>query len=288
MNSYRLSLFPRHKAWKCTSQHIVNVSEPATLDSRIPNRGIYPGILNRRQVFESVARPLRSPAVTARPKFETPPRQGANFSRANPRLPPALAVHVPAPVVNHTPVRVVYYSLAVSVVVLRALCSAIWGKFPARCSTELTCISMCLHYKEMRGSGEGVTSEVMRERVVRARAPQKARGYYNALLPPGLLRKIAALDDAGERTLEMAVRRLGLSARAHDRILKVARTIRIWPPVTTCRPSMSPRRCSRGVWTGIIGVDAESKRPRQPVAYPDRSDRIRENLVPERTRQVMT
>ena len=37
--------------------------------------------------------------------------------------------------------------------------------------------------------------------------------------------KISALDDAGERTLEMAVRRVGLSARAHDRIRKVARTI---------------------------------------------------------------
>jgi len=34
-----------------------------------------------------------------------------------------------------------------------------------------------------------------------------------------------ALDDSGERTLEMAVRRMGLSARAHDRILKLARTI---------------------------------------------------------------
>jgi magnesium chelatase family protein len=39
------------------------------------------------------------------------------------------------------------------------------------------------------------------------------------------LRQLCALDDAGERTLEMAVRRMGLSARAHDRILKVARTI---------------------------------------------------------------
>jgi magnesium chelatase family protein len=33
------------------------------------------------------------------------------------------------------------------------------------------------------------------------------------------------LDAAGERTLEMAVRKMSLSARAHDRILKVARTV---------------------------------------------------------------
>jgi magnesium chelatase family protein len=39
------------------------------------------------------------------------------------------------------------------------------------------------------------------------------------------LRSFCALDEAGERTLEMAVRRMGLSARAHDRILKAARTI---------------------------------------------------------------
>src|SRR6266498_1881081 len=39
------------------------------------------------------------------------------------------------------------------------------------------------------------------------------------------IRHVCALDDAGERTLEMAVRRMGLSARAHDRILKVARTV---------------------------------------------------------------
>ena len=44
-------------------------------------------------------------------------------------------------------------------------------------------------------------------------------------MPPRLVRKLCALDDAGERTLEMAVRRMGFSARGHDRILKVARTI---------------------------------------------------------------
>jgi magnesium chelatase family protein len=40
-----------------------------------------------------------------------------------------------------------------------------------------------------------------------------------------VLRRLCALDEAGERTLEMAVRRMRLSARAHDRILKVARTV---------------------------------------------------------------
>ena len=54
---------------------------------------------------------------------------------------------------------------------------------------------------------------------------QQSRGFVNAQMPVRLIRKQCALDEAGERTLEMAVRKMGLSARAHDRILKVARTI---------------------------------------------------------------
>jgi magnesium chelatase family protein len=80
-------------------------------------------------------------------------------------------------------------------------------------------------YKELRGREDGVSSAVMRERVFAARSIQQKRGFYNAHIPPQALRKLCALDDAGERTLELAVRRLGLSARAHDRILKVGRTI---------------------------------------------------------------
>jgi magnesium chelatase family protein len=80
-------------------------------------------------------------------------------------------------------------------------------------------------YKELRGKDDGATSAQMRERVLAARERQQARGYYNSNLPPGELRRAAALDEAGERTLEMAVRRMGLSARAHDRVLKVSRTI---------------------------------------------------------------
>jgi magnesium chelatase family protein len=52
-----------------------------------------------------------------------------------------------------------------------------------------------------------------------------ARGSINATLPPRRLREFCLLDAAAEKALEMAVRRLALSARAHDRILKVSRTV---------------------------------------------------------------
>ena len=77
----------------------------------------------------------------------------------------------------------------------------------------------------MRGKETGATSAQMRQRVLAARGRQAERGFVNANLPPGRLRELCPLDAAAERTLEMAIRRLALSARAHDRILKVARTI---------------------------------------------------------------
>ena len=80
-------------------------------------------------------------------------------------------------------------------------------------------------FKELRGDSMAESSDVIRDRVDAARAVQTARGFYNSRMPARDIRKICALDDAGERTLEMAVRRMGLSARAHDRILKVARTV---------------------------------------------------------------
>lgn len=80
-------------------------------------------------------------------------------------------------------------------------------------------------YQELRGKAGGQNSTIMRERVLAARERQLARGFYNAHIPPGEIRSLCALDAQGEQTLEMAVRRMSLSARAHDRILKVARTI---------------------------------------------------------------
>jgi magnesium chelatase family protein len=80
-------------------------------------------------------------------------------------------------------------------------------------------------FKELRGEPVVTSSAEIRARVERARTVQQARGQYNAHMPARVVRTLCALDDAGERTLEMAVRRMGFSARAHDRILKVARTI---------------------------------------------------------------
>ena len=70
--------------------------------------------------------------------------------------------------------------------------------------------------------------------MIEARARQAARGgdsnsaatpATNARLPPAVLERAAALDDAGHRLLERAVERLGLSARAMTRVRRVARTI---------------------------------------------------------------
>ena len=80
-------------------------------------------------------------------------------------------------------------------------------------------------YKELRENSNAESSADIRGRVESARARQQARGFYNSRMPSRLVRKHCKLDEAGERTLEMAMRRMGLSARAHDRILKVARTV---------------------------------------------------------------
>ena len=80
-------------------------------------------------------------------------------------------------------------------------------------------------YRELRQTAPAESSGDIRKRVEQARSLQMARGYSNARMPSKMIREHCRLDEAGERTLEMAVQRMGLSARAHDRILKVARTI---------------------------------------------------------------
>jgi magnesium chelatase family protein len=80
-------------------------------------------------------------------------------------------------------------------------------------------------YRELRSEAPSECSADIRKRAETARQIQLQRGYANARMPSKMIREHCRLDESGEKTLEMAVQRMGLSARAHDRILKVARTI---------------------------------------------------------------
>ncbi len=76
-------------------------------------------------------------------------------------------------------------------------------------------------------TGGTPTSAEVRERVERARAAQNSRlpDVANARLRGQALRRFCVPDEEGRRILRAAVERLGLSARAHDKVLRVARTI---------------------------------------------------------------
>jgi len=86
-------------------------------------------------------------------------------------------------------------------------------------------------FDEMTANRRVENSESIRERVVRAREVQTLRFalhrniYCNAMMPSNMVKKICAVDDVGNGLLKTAMERLGLSARAYDRILKVSRTI---------------------------------------------------------------
>jgi len=76
-------------------------------------------------------------------------------------------------------------------------------------------------------SPEGERSTSVRERVIRARARQRARGQPvpNGQLPPAAAERLVRIDDEGREFLQHGVDRLSLSGRATHRLLKVARTI---------------------------------------------------------------
>ncbi len=86
-------------------------------------------------------------------------------------------------------------------------------------------------FEDIAKAPKGEPSERIRERVVRARKIQEERFkshkgiHCNAQMTTSLLQQYAVLDDASMEQLRTAMRRLNLSARAYDRILKVSRTI---------------------------------------------------------------
>ncbi|HEY8400182.1 MAG TPA: ATP-binding protein, partial [Cytophagaceae bacterium] len=86
-------------------------------------------------------------------------------------------------------------------------------------------------FDEMTANRKTETSAQIRERVIKAREIQSQRFkgtntiFSNAMMPPQMVKEICVINDAGKNLLKTAMEKLGLSARAYDRILKVSRTI---------------------------------------------------------------
>ena len=86
-------------------------------------------------------------------------------------------------------------------------------------------------FDQMTATRKAETSADIQPRVDKARQVQEKRfeGYAdihsNAMMPPQMVKDVCQISEAGRMLLKTAMERLGLSARAYDRILKVARTI---------------------------------------------------------------
>lgn len=96
---------------------------------------------------------------------------------------------------------------------------------------DIQCEIEAVPYEQLRDTQPGESSAAMRERVLRAREIQNKRFrqskivHCNAMMSTKMVRQYCALDAESDRLLEFSMNKLGLSARAYDRILKVARTI---------------------------------------------------------------
>ena len=86
-------------------------------------------------------------------------------------------------------------------------------------------------FDQMTETRKTESSTEIRERVIRAREIQEVRFkdqdgvFNNAMMSPNMVKDVCRINEAGKTLLKTAMERLGLSARAYDRILRVSRTI---------------------------------------------------------------
>lgn len=113
-------------------------------------------------------------------------------------------------------------------------------------------------FQELSGSADGTGSAAMRAQVNQARQVQRQRfgqdnHRLNSRMTTRQLRRHCVLDAEGKGLLQQAMEELGLSARAHDRILRVARTIADLEASPIIRPAhvmeaISYRSLDRQLW----------------------------------------
>jgi magnesium chelatase family protein len=114
-------------------------------------------------------------------------------------------------------------------------------------------------FKELSGGLPGTSSAEMRVQVTTARQRQAARlagssTRYNADMSHRQTRQFCCLDDESQNLLKAAMMEMGLSARAHDKILRVARTIADLDQSDSIRPNhlneaINYRMLDRNLWT---------------------------------------
>ncbi len=118
-----------------------------------------------------------------------------------------------------------------------------------------------VNYEKLSGTGKVENSLRVSERVIKARAIQlkrfeNSKGVYaNAQMSSSMQRKYCQLDESGGKLLKTAMELRGLSARAYDRILKVARTIADLAESENIRPehiseAINYRNLDREGWAG--------------------------------------
>lgn len=124
---------------------------------------------------------------------------------------------------------------------------------------DIQCEILPVPFEKLSELKEGESSAVIRERVVRARAIQEKRYashpgiHCNAQLTPKLQAVYCRLDEPSAKLLKTAITKYDMSARAYDRILKVARTIADLagsPDISPdhMREAISYRNLDRGTW----------------------------------------
>lgn len=114
-------------------------------------------------------------------------------------------------------------------------------------------------FKELSGGTPGTSSAEMRKQVMTARGRQTARfngspTRYNADMSHRQTRRFCQLDEECSNLLRGAMTEMGLSARAHDKILRVARTIADLDGSDAVRPNhlneaINYRMLDRNLWT---------------------------------------